>query len=70
MADLLKVMKLSQDAQELYMVNLLATSTPKTADKIKEYEFLITENSCKEMFYNYSLFLYSIGNSTKAIKFL
>jgi hypothetical protein len=43
------------------MINLLAAATANTGERVKEYEFMINENSRNEMFYNYSLFLYSIG---------
>lgn len=67
MSSLLKVAKLSQEDKELYMVNFLATATPINEPKIREFEFLVTPNSCKEMFYNFSLFLNSIGEADRAI---
>lgn len=70
MSDLLRVVKLSHEDKELYTVNLLASATPKTAKRVEEFEFLITTNSCKEMLYNFSIFLYSIGDIERAIKFL
>jgi hypothetical protein len=37
MSELLKVVKLSQEDKELYMVNFLASSTMKTAKKVQEF---------------------------------